>query len=446
MTPLPALILAAPASSGGKTTMTLGLLRAFRRRGLGPAAAKLGPDYIDPAFHEAASGRPSVNLDGWAMAPARLARLIEGRMPAGLLAIEGVMGLFDGAPAPGVSGDGSAAALARLFALPVLLVVDAAAQARSAAALIHGFRSFDPAVQVAAVIFNRVGGPGHRRVLAAAAAEAGVKALGFVPRRADIALPSRHLGLMQARETTDLDALLDRLADLVEAHVDLDAVAALARPATLGARLVAAEPGPAVPPPGGRIALARDDAFAFIYPHLLEDWHTAGAEVLPFSPLAGEAPDPAADAVWLPGGYPELHAGRLAADRAWVRGLAAARDRGAVIFGECGGYMALGEVLTDADGRDWPMAGLLGLSTSFATRRLHLGYRLGRMTAGPLEGRLWRGHEFHYATITAERGTPLWSSVEDATGAAVAAAQGLRAGRVAGSFLHLIAVDQSVAG
>ncbi|WP_372096043.1 cobyrinate a,c-diamide synthase [Tistrella mobilis] len=446
MTPLPALILAAPASSGGKTTMTLGLLRAFRRRGLGPAAAKLGPDYIDPAFHEAASGRPSVNLDGWAMAPARLARLIEGRMPAGLLAIEGVMGLFDGAPAPGVSGDGSAAALARLFALPVLLVVDAAAQARSAAALIHGFRSFDPAVQVAAVIFNRVGGPGHRRVLAAAAAEAGVPALGFVPRRADIALPSRHLGLVQARETTDLEALLDRLADLVTAHVDLDAVAALARPATLGARLVAAEPGPAVPPPGGRIALARDDAFAFIYPHLLADWHAAGAEVLPFSPLAGQAPDPSADAVWLPGGYPELHAGRLATDRAWVRGLVVARDRGAVIFGECGGYMALGQGLTDADGRDWPMAGLLGLSTSFAARRLHLGYRLGRMVAGPLEGRLWRGHEFHYATITAERGDPLWSSVEDATGAAVEGAQGLRAGRVAGSFLHLIAAGQSVAG
>lgn len=440
-----ALIIAAPSSSGGKTTMTLGLLRAFTRAGRRPAAAKIGPDYIDPAFHEAASGRPSVNLDGWAMTPDRLARMIDSRGDAGLLLIEGVMGLFDGAPAPGAGGDGSAAALAALFGLPVLLVVDGSAQARSAAALIHGFRSFDPRINLAGVVFNRCGGAGHIRSLAAAAIEAGVPAFGFVPRQADIALPSRHLGLVQARETGGLDALLDRLGDLVAGHLDLDGIAALARPAATGPRLAASPVTPAVPPLGQRIAIARDHAFAFAYPHILDGWHDAGAAMLPFSPLAGEAPDGDADAVWLPGGYPELHAPALSAMGArpdgWVAGLRAAERRGATIFGECGGYMALGRGLTDADGRAWPMAGLLALDTSFARRRLHLGYRQARLAGpGPLgdAGQGYRGHEFHYASITAEDGLPLWRDVTDALGEP-AAATGLCHGRVAGSFLHLIA-------
>ena len=260
-----------------------------------------------------------------------------------------------------------------------------------------------------------------------AALAGGPPVLGALPRREDLAHPSRHLGLVQAEERADLTEFLGRAADAAQAGVDLDALAALAAPLP--------GPGPArpLPPPAGRIAVARDAAFAFAYPHLLADWSAAGAEILPFSPLADEAPDPSAGFVWLPGGYPELHAGRLAAARTFLRGLRAHEGE---IYGECGGYMVLGDGLTDADGRRHAMAGLLRLETSFAERRLHLGYRHARAEAGPLTGR-WAAHEFHYAATLRAEGAPLFASVRDAAGAELGPA-GLRRGRVSGSFLHLI--------
>ncbi|GAA0588525.1 cobyrinate a,c-diamide synthase [Caenispirillum bisanense] len=444
---IPGLIIAAPASGGGKTTLTLGLLRALRRRGLRPVSGKVGPDYIDPAFHAAASGAPCLTLDTWAMDHGRIADLLARQAERGAtLVVEGVMGLFDGAPAAGVGGDGSTASLAALTGLPVVLVGDDTAQAARAAAVVRGFATHRPEVTVAAVVFTKVGPGRHADILREAMAESLplIPVVGCLPRLPGLGLPSRHLGLVQALEHPDLDTFLDTAADAVEAHLDLDALATLARPARLAAAAAAAAPAAAaVPPLGQRIAVARDAAFAFAYPAVLEDWRRAGAEVLPFSPLADEAPAATADAVYLPGGYPELHAGRLAAAAGFLGGLRAAAARGAVIFGECGGYMTLGDSLTDADGTAHAMAGLLPLTTSFARRRLHLGYRTAATrAAGPLgpAGAVYRGHEFHYATITGEdyaRADELFET-RDAAGSLVIS-NGLRCGSVLGSFIHLIA-------
>ncbi len=247
--------------------------------------------------------------------------------------------------------------------------------------------------------------------------------LGAVPRDAGLAMPSRHLGLVQAGERPDLDAFLDQAAAIMAARIDLDALAALAAPLPDAPRTVIA-------PPAQRIAVARDAAFAFAYPHLLDGWRAAGADLAFFSPLANDsAPD--ADLVYLPGGYPELHAGRLAAN---ARFLTSLQDRR--VHGECGGYMVMGDGLVDAGGIRHAMAGLLRLETSFATRRLHLGYRHLHATHGPFAGR-WAGHEFHYATTLRADGTPLFGAT-DAEGTALPAT-GLRQGQATGSFAHLIA-------
>ncbi len=421
---MPGLILAAPASGSGKTTLTLGLLRAFTRRGIPAKGAKSGPDYIDPRFHEAACGAPCPNLDAWAMTPARIADLAA---TGDLLLVEGAMGLFDGAPP---DGRGSSGHLAHLLGLPVVLVVDAARIAQSVAPLVAGFARHDPAVRIAGVILNRTGSPRHAALLRRALAPLGIPVLGALPRQAGLTHPARHLGLVQARERADLAAFLDRAADALEASVDLDALAALAAP------LPAPAGAPRLPPPAQRIALAEDDAFAFAYPHLLADWRDAGAEILRFSPLA-DAPVPAADLVILPGGYPELHAGRIAAASTFLESLKIAvltTD----IYGECGGYMVLGEGLTDADGHSHAMAGLLPLETSFADRRLHLGYRHLAARGGPFAGIAGRltAHEFHYATTLRAEGPPLYDAT-DAEGTALPP-MGLRAGRVSGSFAHVI--------
>ena len=415
---MPGLIVAAPASGSGKTTVTLGLLRALRRRGDPVRSAKSGPDYIDPRFHEAASGAPCATLDAFAMAPARLRALAGG---PGTLVVEGAMGLFDGAPP---DGRGSTADLARTLGLPVLLVVDGARMAQSAGPLVAGFARADPAVRVAGVLLNRVGSERHATMLRRAVEAAGVPVLGAIPRDAALAHPSRHLGLVQASERPDLDVFIEEAADLVERHADVCAILALAD-GTLPPC-----PGPRTPPPAQRVAVARDEAFAFAYPHLLDDWRAGGAELSFFSPLADE-PAPSADLVLLPGGYPELHAGRLAAASRFMASLRTASR----VHGECGGYMTLGEGLVGADGRRHAMAGLLALETSFAARRLHLGYRTVEATRGPFPGR-WAAHEFHYATVLREEGEPLFAAW-DAEGTELAP-MGLRRGAASGSFAHLI--------
>src|SRR5712671_119929 len=291
------LIVAASRSGSGKTTVTLGLLAALKRRGIAVRAAKAGPDYIDPAFHAAATAAASVNLDSWAMPPWLLDALTgEAARTAELLIIEGVMGLFDGVAGP-QGRTGSTADLATRLRLPVLLVLDVSGQSQTAAAVVRGLAGHDPGVRVAGVVLNRVGSERHRVLVEDAIAALGVPVLGAVPRDEALALPERHLGLVQAREHGDLTARLDRLADTAQRHLDLDRIVAMAAPLTVAA----ASHRPALPPPGQRIAVAADPAFTFAYPHLLDGWRRDGAEIIAFSPLADEPPPLDCDACWLPG-------------------------------------------------------------------------------------------------------------------------------------------------
>ena len=432
-------VIAAPSSGSGKTTITLGLLRYFVRNAVPVSSFKIGPDYIDPGFHAAASGRACLNIDTWAMRPETVDTLFaDAAAGAEIVLGEGVMGLFDGAQVSPGASSGSTADTAAALGLPVILVVDAGAQAQSAAAVVHGFATFRDDVSVAGVIFNRVGSPRHADMLVSAAAPLGIPVLGCVPRQPDIAVPDRHLGLVQASEMTALDRFLDSAADLVAAHIDLPALRGLM--VEPGTRAATRPPRP-VPLLGQRIAVASDDAFRFSYRHVTEGWRAAGADILTFSPLADDAPDGTADAVYLPGGYPELHAPMLAGNRNFLGGLRDAAGRGAAIYGECGGYMVLGRDLTDADGKTHAMAALLPLRTSFADRRLHLGYRNATLLADtPLgaAGAVYGAHEFHYACVLDEgaNAAPLFSA-KDAAGSDLGA-MGLRAGNVMGSFIHLI--------
>lgn len=431
-------VIAAPSSGSGKTTITLGLLRHFARSGVPVSSFKVGPDYIDPGFHAAASGRPCLNIDSWAMRPGTVSALF-GRAAADseIVIGEGVMGLFDGARTALGTPSGSTADTAARLGLPVILVVDAAAQAQSAAATVHGFATFRPDVTVSGVIFNRVGSDRHAQMLRDAAAPLGIPVLGCVPRSADIAVPDRHLGLVQASELTALETFLDAAADLVAHHIDMDALRTILRAADLA---YSGKPSAPIAPLGQCIAVAADDAFRFAYPHVLDGWRAAGAEILPFSPLADAAPDPACDAVYLPGGYPELQSAKLAANTVFLQGLRDASARNAEIYGECGGYMVLGEVLTDADGQSHRMAGLLPLETSFAQRKMHLGYRNAVLVAdtplGPARA-AYGAHEFHYASTVRLGGADPLFTVSDAAGNDLGPA-GLRAGNVCGSFIHLI--------
>jgi cobyrinic acid a,c-diamide synthase len=434
------LIIAAPHSGAGKTTVTLAILAALQRRGVAVRAAKAGPDYIDPAFHAAATRSPSVNLDSWAMSrPLLDAMAAQSATGADIFVIEGVMGLFDGTN--GAAGQrGATADLAAHFKLPVLLVLDVSRQAQSAAAVVRGFAAHDPAVRVAGVILNRVASERHRAVVADAIAALGVQILGAVPREAALALPERHLGLVQAGEHPDLTSLIERLAAIAERHLDLDGIVASAAPMTIHAATCDA----AVPPPGQRIALAHDQAFSFVYPHVLAAWRNAGAEILPFSPLADEPPPERADSCWLPGGYPELHAEALAAARRFGDGLRSfAQTR--PVHGECGGYMVLGQSLEDAAGRHHGMTGLLGHATSFAKRKLHLGYRTARLLSDNVlghKGAIVRGHEFHYASLTSAGTDESFAELRDGEGRELGNAGGRR-GRVTGTFFHAIATTDA---
>ncbi len=434
------LMIAAPRSGSGKTTLTLGLLRALRQAGVAVASAKCGPDYIDPPFHRAASGRPSVNLNSWAMSPELLGNLA-ARVGLGcdLIVCEALMGLFDGVPGP-AGRTGSSADVAAALGWPVLLVLDASGQSQSAAAIVKGCATYDPRITIAGVVLNRIGSPRHAKLATDAVESLGIPVVGTLPRSNSIKLPERHLGLVQADETNELDERLERIAAFVAEHTRIDSIQALASPGHPTTNEIAQSA--AVQPPGQRIAVARDAAFSFLYPHLLQGWRAAGAEVRFFSPLTDEAPDDDCDACWLPGGYPELHAGRLAQSRRFMdslRRFAATRP----IHGECGGYMTLGTSLTDGDGIVHEMAGLLSVSTSFARRKLHLGYRQARLSEDSCLGRsgsLLRGHEFHYASIDSPGQDAPFILTSDAYGSAPIPS-GSRRGLVSGAFFHVIAAE-----
>ncbi|OHV80737.1 cobyrinate a,c-diamide synthase [Rhizobium sp. LCM 4573] len=431
-----ALIIGAPRSGSGKTSVTIGLLRAFARRGVKVRGIKTGPDYIDPGFHQAATHLPGLNLDSWAMAPDLLRHLARGQAEdAELLLIESAMGLFDGIVSE-ENRSGAASDLARLFRLPVLLVLDVSGQSQTAGAIAYGFAHYDPTVEIAGCVLNRAGSERHRKLCGDAIEAAGLPVVGTILRDPTLILPERHLGLVQASEHPEMDAHIERLADAMEASLDLDAIFALAKPFDI-------PPGSAeksLPPPGQRIALASDAAFTFLYPHLAREWRSAGAEIIPFSPLADEAPPADCDVCWLPGGYPELHAGRLAAAMNFKAGLSRFAETKPV-HGECGGYMVLGETLEDAEGATHEMTGLLSHRTSFARRKMNLGYRQAELLEnGPLgrKGETVRGHEFHYASTVSPGADEPFARIADGAGKEIGPSGGRR-GFVSGTFFHAIA-------
>ena len=424
-------LIAAPHSGSGKTTVTLGILRALRNRGLLVASAKAGPDYIDPAFHAAASGRECVNLDPWAMRPELLLQLAHDQSEnADVFVTEGMMGLFDGA----ADGRGSSADLAQLLGLPVVLVVDCARQSQSVTALVSGFASFRPEVKIAGVILNNVASLRHETMLRQALAGLSTPVLGALAPSPGLTLPSRHLGLVQAREHGNLELFVAAAARAMEAGVDLEALLQIGQRAqNIGGNGKA----DIIPPPAQRIAIAHDDALAFSYPHVLAGWRKAGAELCSFSPLGNESPRADCGMVYLPGGYPELFAARLSEAEKFRAGMEAARERGAVIYGECGGYMLLGKGLTDADGAPHRMLGFLPLETDFSVRKRSLGYRRVKGSAGsPFAGR-YTAHEFHYSTIKYQGAGQSLFAAEDALGSDLGPC-GLIDGNVCGSYMHLI--------
>ena len=427
-----ALLLAAPASGSGKTTLTLGLIRALRDRGLRVGSAKVGPDFIDPAFHAVASGQRSATLDLWGMRERTLrAELAAVAAESDIVLIEGVMGLFDGAR----DGVGSSAHLAKSLDLPIVLVLDVAAQATTAAAVAFGLARYDPALRVCGAILNRVGSPGHAATIVPSLEAIGIRSLGFLATNSALALPERHLGLVQAREHRELERFLASAAAACASQLDLDALLALAAPLPA---FVSSGESP-LPPIGSHVAIADDLAFAFSYAHITEGWRRAGAQLSFFSPLANEGPSRDADAVYLPGGYPELHADRLAAATHFRAEMEAARARGAAIYGECGGYMVLGESLADRDAVEHAMLGFLPLRFSYARPRLHLGYREVRAlvdTPFARAGAAFRGHEFHFASVECESATE--ALFEASSDADAPTRIGMHRGNVQGSFLHLL--------
>jgi cobyrinic acid a,c-diamide synthase len=435
------LIIAAPRSGSGKTVVTLGLIAALRARGLAVAPAKSGPDYIDTAILSRTAGHEAINLDPWAMSPERL-RALATTHAAGVdvLIVEGAMGLFDGA----ADGTGSTGDLAATLNLPVVLVVDAERQSQSIAALVSGFANWRRNVKVAGVIVNRVATTRHERMLRAALVETGLPILGVLPRRDTLIIPERHLGLVLPGEILAFEAVIAAAAEVTTEFIDLLTLLSISAPLT--------EPHPEplegrgsranLPPLGQRIAIARDDAFAFLYPHWLADWRAQGAELSFFSPLADEAPDANADAVFLPGGYPELHGGRLATALRFKNGLIDAQARGALIYGECGGFMVMGETLTDKSGATHAMTGLLPVSTRIDRPKRTLGYRR-LLHSSPLPwASALNGHEFHYSSARQLRLDPLFAAT-DALGE-VLPDMGAQIGRVMGSYAHVIDVGMVV--
>ncbi len=428
-------VLAGAASGVGKTTLTLGLLAAWRRRGLRVQPFKVGPDFIDPGHHTQAAGRRSHNLDGWMLSREENLRIFGRNLAdADVAVVEGVMGLFDGYD--GRSEAGSTAQMAKWLGLPVLLVVDARSMARSAAALVQGFAGFDPDLNLAGVVFNRVAGPTHLAYLREAmAALPQIPCFGGLPREETLGIPERHLGLATAEDHPLGGDYLAHLADLVEANLDLDGLfAALPE--------LAPKPFPrlSAAAPEVRLGVARDRAFCFYYPDNLEWLRHFGAELVEFSPLADSRLPAGLHGLYLGGGYPELAARELAANGSLLADLRARAAGGLPIYAECGGLMYLSEDLRDLAGDCHAMAGLLPLRVRLLPRLKALGYREVTLTAdtllGPAGTRV-RGHEFHYSEIEAETAPirKIYRLTPRQGGQPLA--EGYAAGKVLASYVHL---------
>lgn len=422
------LIIGAASSNAGKTLITTGLLAAFTKRQGDIAGAKTGPDYIDPAFHQAACGHQSVNLDPFAMSQAQLSHYAR-RAPAKNLLIEGVMGLFDGA----VGCQVSTSTLASQLQLPVILIMNVRGQSQTAGYIAAALRRLQPLIT--GVILNEVGSPRHSALIETILNEEGLRCFGAVPSHAHLTVPSRHLGLVQMAELQadpTWSNFTEQAGKVMQESCDLDAIEQAFAP------LPEAEPLTLSPPPAQRITIIRDHAFGFTYQHQIENWRLAGADITFISALQDEAIDSDTGFVYLPGGYPELHLPQLSQSTRFLTSLQQCAANNIPIYGECGGYMALGQAIIDKDGTHFAMAGLLPLVTSYQQRQRHLGYRrLSPSAKAPsyLQEAQY-GHEFHFTSALQETGEALFD-IKDAAGEPLGQT-GLINGSVCGSYCHII--------
>ena len=428
------LMIAAPASNSGKTLVTAGLLRCLTNQGITISGVKSGPDYIDPQFHALATKRSVYNLDSFAMSQTQLQAVIT--MAGGdHVLIEGAMGYYDG----GVGEVGSAAKLAEQLDIPVVLVIDAKAAAQSAVALADALMRTEPACRIKAVLFNRLMSDRHKALLVEAAIHRNLPVLGYLPFEAELIIPSRHLGLVQPQEyATNAENLIDRMAELIEKHIDIEMLLTLFQPVNTPANN---KPYVFIPPPAQVIAVSYDECFSFHYQHLLEDWRKAGATLKFFSPLNNEAPDDEAEFIYLTGGYPELYAGVLSASQQFLAGLNKHAAKGTAIYGECGGYMVLGQAMIDKQGNAYEMAGLLPQITDFSQPMRTLGYRKLQAIKGLpfMENKTYYGHEFHYSKqITPIHQKEALFKVTNVKDEPIEFAGHVQ-GRVCGSYHHIIA-------
>ncbi len=438
-TTVKAIVIAGTRSGAGKTTVTLGLMAALRRRGLRVAPFKVGPDFIDPGHHRRVTGRDSRNLDGW-MLSRRTNRAIFRRHAAGcdVAVIEGVMGLFDGFS--GTSEEGSTAQMAKCLGVPVLLVVDAASMARSAAALVMGFEAFDPALSFAGVLFNRLGSPGHLAYLRQAL-EGHVRTpcLGGVLRRQAVHIPERHLGLVTGEDHPLSAELQAQLADLVETSMNVDGLLSRLPEVSVGP----CPPSPAeIPAARSRVplAVARDRAFCFYYPENLELLSAAGAELRFFSPLAGDPLPPGTAGLYLGGGYPELFAEKLWRNRRLREQIFSSSRHGMPIYAECGGFMYLCRDIEDLEGKRFDMCGCFAYTARMARRLRSLGYREIRLHRNGIlgaAGTCVRGHEFHYSDISGKDPAVLTLYEVSDRGGKYRRREGFFIDRTLGSYFHL---------
>ena len=428
---IPRVVIAGTSSGAGKTTVACGLIGALRRRGSSVQGFKVGPDYIDPSYHALASGRPGRNLDAFLGGTELIAPLARhGAAGADVAIVEGVMGMFDGASGRGELA--STAQVAKLLRAPVLLVIDGASMARSAAAIAHGYRTFDPDVDVAGVIFNRVGSDHHEELLRDALEPLGIPVLGALRRLDAVVAPERHLGLVPVAEREDRTrAALDALAGAAERSIDLDEVLRLGRAAP---PLDGPAWSPAVEEPvaGARVAIARGPAFSFHYEENLELLRAAGAELAPFDPLRDEELPADAGALILAGGFPEVFGAELSANAALRAQIEAFAAAGRPVLAECGGLLYL---CSELDGRE--MCGVVPARASMGGR-LSLGYREAvARTATPwlAAGERVRGHEFHYSRVEPADGGERAAWTLSARGRD--RAEGFVAGAVQASYLHV---------
>ncbi|MGB1361060.1 MAG: cobyrinate a,c-diamide synthase [Alphaproteobacteria bacterium] len=424
------------STGSGKTIITASILRALRNRGLKVSGGKVGPDYIDPKFHAVGSGDFALNLDGWAMSDETLNRNLATLEQRGsdITIIEGVMGLFDGAS----DGSSSSAEIAKKLNLPVILCLDVFGQSSSISAIVKGFDSLDKDIKISGIILTKVGSDKHYQILKDSLAKhlPHIPLIGGLFRNDIFEIKSRHLGLTTPHPDnhTELNAVLDECAKVVEQQLDLNKLIEIAKPssATMNDKI-------AVPPFAKHISIAYDEALSFFYPYIVQQWKSLGIEVSFSSYLRNDPVDEKADAIYLCGGYPELYLDKLVKGTDFKDSVLKHADKGTFIFGECGGFMALGKSITDKDGKKYETLGLLDLETSFEKRKLQLSYRhmelLNDCNLGK-KGDVYKGHEFHYSTIIHQSGEPLFK-VKDASNGQMQDV-GLINGNVAGSYMHLI--------